>query len=347
MSRPTVALLLLSLLAAGCVSTEAPGAETASTGAGAEAAALPADFVMATGAGAIGFLDSYVMTHPFRVIPPGGGPRDTMVSARDDLVAEHEAMGLRVERHEYSGAGTHILAYQDGTEMPEEWIVLSAHYDTTESTVYGAWDDGAGTAKLMELAKSGATRTFRHTIVYAFFDEEEQGLVGSRNFVEEYQEKATLVANLNFDPPGLNWPCADAQGPLPVKIIFNPEKVEGDMPGYQRLYDAVIAGLDAAEVPEDVRDFDTGIPIATLNGVGLSGGSDHMSFDAIDVPNVFIGSAPTSRAGPVAALSYGLHTPVDTKQQMVARCGSEDLMTQAFDVEIRVVLHALDLLDTS
>lgn len=341
MSRPAVALLALSLLGAGCLGA----AETPDVGAAsADAASVPA-FEMATGAGAIKFLDEYVMTHPLRVILPGGLPSDTMTLARDDLAAALEGFGLQVVRQDYSESGTNILAIQNGTTFPEEWIVLSAHYDTTETTLYGAWDDGAGTAMLMELARSGATRSFKHTIVYAFFDEEEQGLLGSRAFVEEYQSQATLMANMNFDPPGLNWPCADAQGPLPLKIIFNAEKTDGDVPGYKRIQDAVVAGLDAAEVPEEARDFDSAIPIATANGVGLSGTSDHASFDAIDVPNVFIGSAPTSTAGPAAALTYLLHTPIDTKEQMVARCGSAEQLEQAFDVEIRVTLTALDLLD--
>ena len=60
-------------------------------------------------------------------------------------------------------------------------------------------------------------------------------------------------ANLNFDPPGLNWPCRDAQGPLPVKIIFNEAKVEEGLAGYPELKAAVLAGLDAAEVPVVLR----------------------------------------------------------------------------------------------
>jgi hypothetical protein len=341
MSRPLLSLSLALLLGvgalAGCI--DATGGDVDAL-ASAGAADLSA-YVAPTGLGAVGFLDSYVMTHPFRL----AAMATTMAAARDDLAAELEGMGLHVERHVYSDTGTNILAFKNGTVKPDEWIVLSAHYDTTESTVYGAWDDGAGTAMLMELAKSGATRSFNRTIVYAFFDEEEQGLLGSKAFVADHQERATLVANLNFDPPGLNWPCADAQGPLPVKIIFNQGKTDEGMAGYPELQAAVLAGLDAAGVPEEVRDFDSGIPIATLAGVGLRGTSDHASFDAIDVPNVFIGSAPTSIVGPAAALTYLLHTPLDTREQMEVRCGGADLLAQAFEVEIVVTTTALGILD--
>lgn len=339
MVRPAVPLVLLlvsGLLLAGCVS---PDTLSGSTEAPVDAASAAAP-VAATGEGTVAFLNDYVMTHPFRI----NSQPSFMATARDDLEATLTGFGLSVVRHEYD-TGVNILAFKNGTTKPDEWIVLSAHYDTTESTVYGAWDDGAGTAMLMELAKAGATRTFNHTIVYAFFDEEEQGLVGSAAFVEEYQTQATFVANLNFDPPGLNWPCKDAQGFLPLKIIFEDAKIEEGLAGYADLKAAVLAGLDAAQVPEEVRDYDSGIPIATLNGVGLKGGSDHQSFGKVDVPNVFIGSAPTSVAGPAAALTYLLHTPLDTVQQMEARCGGADLLKQAFQVEIDVTTVALGILD--
>lgn len=332
----------VALVAAGCVS---PPIDPASLPDGTTAAPADAAPLVASGKDAIGYLDSYVMTHPFRVVPPGAGVPATMAKARATLVTELETMGYAVELQEYSASGTNVLGFKNGTTKSDEWIVLSAHYDTTESTVYGAWDDGAGTAMLLALAKSLSNATLERTLVIAFFDEEEQGLLGSKAFVEEKQEIATLAANLNFDPPGLNWPCKDAQGFLPLKIIFNDKKTEEGMPGYAELRNAVVAALDANEVPEEVRDYSAGIPIATMNGVGLSGTSDHASFDKVDVPNVFIGSAPTSSAGPAAALTYLLHTPLDTKAQMVARCGGADLLEQAFQVEMDVTLHALLALD--
>ena len=331
-----VALLLSFGLLAGCVNASLdPAAADDAALAGASAPSiLPADAKEA-----IGFLDSYVMTHPFRL-----GDTPTQAKARDSLEALLAEMGLHVERHEYA-TGVNVLGFKNGTTRPDEWIVLSAHYDTTESTVYGAWDDGAGTAMLLALAKAGAQSTFERTVVYAFFDEEEQGLLGSAAFVQDMQERAHLAANLNFDPPGLNWPCKDAQGFLPVKVIFNQQKTDDGLRGYPQLQAAVLDALNATEVPEEVRDFDSGIPIATLAGVGLRGTSDHASFDKVDVPNVFIGSAPTSVAGPAAALTYLLHTPLDTRQQMEARCGGADLMQQAFQVEMDVTLHALAKLD--
>ena len=291
-----------------------------------------------TGAGVMGYMESYVMTHPMRLheLP-------THEKARDSLVAELQGFGLHVERHAYGG-GTNIVAYQNGTSKPNEWIVVSAHYDTTETTVYGAWDDGAGVAQVLELARSGATRTYNRTMVYAFFDDEEQGLLGSKAYAAA--TRAKVVANLNFDPPGLNWPCRDATGYLSVKASFNEAKTAANKPGYVRMKNAVIAGMDAAGVPAAYRDLAPDLPIASTFGIGLAGTSDHASFDAHDIPNAFVGSLPTTKApGSTRVLNYPLHTPADDLAAMVARCGSEATLEQAFGVQLVIATKTMEILD--
>ncbi len=185
----------------------------------------------------------------------------------------------------------------------------------------------------MEMAKAMIDWEFPFTVVFAFFDGEEKGLVGSRNFVAAYdpseQTEVDIIANLNTDPPGLNWPCGQMPlGHFPVKIIHEEVKVnDGAHPRYALLHAAVEHGLNASGAPMEVRDYTPGIPIATVNGVGLSGGSDHMSFGARGIANVFLGGTPTTYVGGspsdttgVAALTYPLHTPLDTLEAMEARC---------------------------
>ena len=337
--------LLLALSLAAVLLGSAPAALVGASPVETAAASTTA-YSPPTGAGVMGYMESYVMTHPYRLhnLP-------THAKARDSLVSELQSFGFYVERHAYSGGvlsgggGVNIVAYQNGTTKPNEWIVLSAHYDTTETTVYGAWDDGAGVAQLLELARSGSTRTYNRTIVYAFFDDEEQGLYGSKAFAAKYRSK--VVGNLNFDPPGLNWPCADPDGtPLAVKASFNEVKTSQNKPGYVRIKNAVISGLDAAGVPADARDLRPAIPIASVFGAGLSGTSDHASFDAWDIPNAFVGSLPTTEIGMVALLNYPLHTPSDDLLTMIARCGgSRATLEAAFGVQLVIVTTALGILD--
>ena len=341
-------LRLPLVLAAAVLAATLLSAPAALVGPAGTASAVTSSYSPPTGANVLGYMDSYVMTHPYRL---GSGPAAglaPMKAARDDLVAELQGMGLYVQRHTYTsnGGGQNIVAYQNGTTKPNEWIVLSAHYDTVETTIFGAWDDGAGVAQVLELARSGATRTYNRTIVYAFFDDEEQGLYGSQAFANQY--KAKVVGNLNFDPPGLNWPCSDPGiGPLPVKVSFNDAKVASNVAGYRRMKDAVIAGLDAAQVPANARDLAPDLPIASIFGLGLAGTSDHTSFDAWNIPNAFVGSLPTTKLNSgTRALNYPLHTPADDLATMIARCGgSRATLASAFDVQLVITTTALGILD--
>lgn len=96
-----------------------------------------------------------------------------------------------------------VIATLEGTEFPEQWVILGNHHD---AWVYGGADPGSGTVSLLEvarcmgeLAKSGLRP--KRTIVFAAWDAEEFGILGSTEWVEEL--KATLqqnaVAYLNVD----------------------------------------------------------------------------------------------------------------------------------------------------
>jgi len=96
-----------------------------------------------------------------------------------------------------------VLARMQGTDYPDQWIIRGNHHD---AWVYGAVDPVSGVISVMEeariigeLAKVG--KRPRRTLVFAAWDGEEQGLVGSTEWVEkhaqELREKA--VAYINTD----------------------------------------------------------------------------------------------------------------------------------------------------
>ncbi|MBL4576038.1 MAG: M28 family peptidase, partial [Opitutaceae bacterium] len=83
-----------------------------------------------------------------------------------------------------------VIGYVQGTEFPDSFIILSAHYDHSGkmgSAVYfpGANDNASGVAMLLNLAyhythKEPPTKT----VIFIAFGAEEAGLVGSKYFVE-------------------------------------------------------------------------------------------------------------------------------------------------------------------
>jgi len=101
-----------------------------------------------------------------------------------------------------------VIAKIPGSESPDEWIVRGNHRD---GWVFGAWDPLSGQVALMAEAKAigGLLKTGwrpKRTLVYASWDAEEPGLIGSTEWAEthadELQRKAVLYLNSDTNSRG-------------------------------------------------------------------------------------------------------------------------------------------------
>lgn len=89
--------------------------------------------------------------------------------------------GLEVE---YQSAHRNVIATLPGDSMV---FIVGAHYDCMPETgpAPGASDNGVGVAMVLEMARVMAQHEFRHTVVFAFWNGEERGHLGSRAYVAE------------------------------------------------------------------------------------------------------------------------------------------------------------------
>ncbi len=96
-----------------------------------------------------------------------------------------------------------VIATLPGSVEPDRWVMLGNHRD---AWVYGAVDPSSGTAATLEVcralgqaAKEGWKP--RRTVVYASWDAEEYGLVGSTEWAEQFaadvDRKAALMLNVD------------------------------------------------------------------------------------------------------------------------------------------------------
>lgn len=101
-----------------------------------------------------------------------------------------------------------VVAVMKGSEDPDEWVIRANHRD---GWVFGAWDPLSGQTEMLQEAKAiGAlARTGwrpRRTIVYASWDGEEPGLLGSTEWGEEHdaelRAKALLYVNTDANGRG-------------------------------------------------------------------------------------------------------------------------------------------------
>jgi len=101
-------------------------------------------------------------------------------------------------------AGKNIIGIIPGTTYPDQYYVISAHYDHLgtkgDKIWFGADDNASGSACLLALARYFNQYPPKHSFIFASFDAEEKGLVGSRYFVGHLPVDSTKVLlNVNMD----------------------------------------------------------------------------------------------------------------------------------------------------
>jgi hypothetical protein len=100
--------------------------------------------------------------------------------------------------------GNNILAVIPGSTYPDQYYVISAHYDhlgTKDGKIfYGADDNASGSACLLALARYFKQHPPKHSLILASFDAEEDGLVGSTYFVRHLPvDSSKVLLNVNMD----------------------------------------------------------------------------------------------------------------------------------------------------
>ena len=200
-------------------------------------------------------------------VPPGwaaGMEVDYRIEGGPDLTVR-----VRVNQPMKLTRATNVVGTVRGSEFPDEWFILGAHYDPWG---FGAIDPNGGTAMLLtlaealgELSRDDECRP-RRSIMIAHWDAEEYGIIGSTEWVEEFREalEANAIAYINADAAvsGANFGSSSSPS-LKGQIIEATKAVTYPGTG-EPLYDWWLerAGEGAAEP-----------------GLGnLGGGSDHVGF---------------------------------------------------------------------
>jgi len=195
---------------------------------------------------------------------------------------------------------SNVLGEIPGTDLAGEVVMLGAHYDSWHAAA-GASDTAAGCAVALEAARilKAIGVKPRRTIRVAFWGGEEQGLHGSREYV-----------NAHFGNP--NDPKIGAKpGYEKLSVYFNQDYGAGQFRGIYLQNNERVRRIFAAWM-EPFRDF--GMTALSIQSVGST---DHVSFDEAGLPGFqFIQDRLGGTAG---------HTNMDFYDTLRA----EDLMKNA------------------
>lgn len=128
------------------------------------------------------------------------------VWARDAMeMVENEAETLHLElsQQELEHTSRNVIATIPGAEMPEESLVITAHYDSV-TVGTGAWDNATGAATIMDLYQHFLKHPAKRTLRFIWCGSEEQGLLGSKAYIEAHPDwvEKEIKFCFNFDMCG-------------------------------------------------------------------------------------------------------------------------------------------------
>ncbi len=191
---------------------------------------------------------------------------------------------LHIEQKRELKTIENVIATLPGAVHPEQKIIIGAHHD---AWAFGAADPTSGTIMVFELARVFAEQAKNghwpdRSIVFACWDAEEYGIIGSTEWVEAHQNDLTknAVAYINLDMAGMGLNFGASAAPSLKSLILDaakyvPQPVKNINDNtvtitQQSVFDAWLNRANQNR-PDDDK-----LTQPTLGNLG--GGSDHIGF---------------------------------------------------------------------
>ncbi len=221
-----------------------------------------------------------------------------------------------------------LIADLPGSDPKAGYVMAGAHFDSWIAGD-GAADNGAGTAVVMEAARI-LTRLGvkpRRTIRFALWSGEEQGLLGSRAYIEKHLATRpvdpTLTGIAAYAAWSQGWPITPKPGYRDLKAYFNLDNGSGKVRG-------IYAENNLAAAPMLKKWL---APFASMDAdkvvTGKTGGTDHVYLQAIGLPGYQFIQDPLDYSSRVH------HSSVDTVDHLRA-----DDLRQAATIMAATLLQA-------
>jgi len=196
---------------------------------------------------------------------------------KDRISYKNKKLELNIESKLKNGEITqNVLGYIKGSEQPDSFLVISAHYDHLgmlgpDAIFEGANDNASGTALILDLARhySQTENKPKISILFIAFGAEEIGLLGSNHYVQKpYFPLEKIKLQINTDIMGTG-----DDGIMMVNGKTHPD-----------IYDAF-------KKINDDKEY-----LSKIGARGKSYNSDHAPFDYKGVKSVFIYTIGGSKA---------------------------------------------------
>jgi len=200
------------------------------------------------------------------------------------------AVDLQVKFHSDDLDAYNTVAEIPGSDLKDQIVMVGAHMDSWHSAT-GATDNGAGVASMMEAVRILRALNLqpRRTIRIALWTGEEEGLLGSKGYVTKHFGYYPEAPTRRGRRGGAATQQADLQSRPARKLVRESEYEDLSVyfnldNGTGKIRGVYMQGNDAVRpiFRSWLRPFtDLGASTLTLSNTG---GTDHLSFDAIGLP---------------------------------------------------------------
>ncbi len=121
-------------------------------------------------------------------------------SAIELIKQDAKTAKITLKQEEYKGTSHNVILDLPGET--DEYIVLTAHYDST-SLSQGAYDNMSGSVGILGVAEHFSSHSHRYGLRFIWCGSEERGLLGSKAYCAAHEEElGKVVLNINLDMIG-------------------------------------------------------------------------------------------------------------------------------------------------
>ena len=242
-----------------------------------------------------------------------------MITGRDatELVRDGaETLRLTLAQRDVEHTSRNVLAVVPGTELPNESLVLTAHYDSVPVGT-GSWDNATGAANLTALYKYFVKHPTRRTLRFIWCGSEEQGLLGSKAWIEQHEALMPEVKFcFNFDM------CGTVLGPNEIYVTGG-----DDLLHFAQQYAREVGW--PANFVQKVHSSDSA-PFAD-NGVPALGITRRTNTAGIHIHQDLLFPLSEAAMGDIFAFSAGIIARVANARFLPVKTGMPDSMVEQLD----------------
>ena len=193
-------------------------------------------------------------------------------SAMELIKRDVKRAKIVLEQEEYTADSQNVILDLPGEV--DEYIVLSAHYDST-SLSQGTYDNMSGSVGILAVAEYFANHPHRYGLRFIWCGSEERGLLGAKAYCADEEAMKKIVLNINLDMIGCTMgkfiACCTTEESLVHYIKYFGMEYGMSVRAYQDVYSS------------DSTPFaDKGVPaLSFARATSPNTGTIHNSYDTI------------------------------------------------------------------